>query len=109
MLVEVKGSIVSDLLAEPVLFEGSMIQPQCKLRGSEVLNPEWEKIYSSRGLTQTIERAMQRRTTGKNYFNNSSSRSHCFLTMRVSKVPVREAAYPGKNRKSTTTLPAVRT
>ena len=45
-----------------------------------------ELVYSSRGLTQTIERAMGRRQTGRNYFNNSSSRSHCFLTMRLSKV-----------------------
>ncbi|KAL1515736.1 hypothetical protein AB1Y20_002352 [Prymnesium parvum] len=97
-LVEVKGSVVSDLLAKPVLFEGNQIQPPLKLRGSEVINAEWDQIYSSRMLTQTIERAMLRRTTGKNYFNNSSSRSHCFLTMKVSKVPVRQAAFPGRRK-----------
>lgn len=82
MIVEVKGAMINDLLAEPL--DG--VQPQLKLRGNVIEGNVWEQIFSSRGLTQTIERAMLRRATGKNYFNSSSSRSHCFLTMRLSKV-----------------------
>ena len=45
----------------------------------------WEPIFASRGLTLTIEKAMSRRSTGKAFYNATSSRSHCFLTMRVTK------------------------
>ena len=83
MIIEVRGAMINDLLAEPDEFGK---QPKLSMRGTEVIGPAWEQVYSSRGLTKTIELAMNRRMTGKNYFNASSSRSHCFLTMRLSKV-----------------------
>ena len=59
-LVEVMGNIVNDLLAEPDK-EGK--QPQLKVRNSELVGAHTEKIFSSRGLTATIEKAMSRRST----------------------------------------------
>ena len=90
-IIEVRGATINDLLAEPLDTGG---QPQLKIINGEVVGAAWEPIYASRGLTQTIERAMLRRQTGKNYFNSSSSRSHCFLTMRLSKVPSATPTHP---------------
>ena len=97
-LTEVQGNKVIDLLAEP-LADGT--QPQLKVVGDKVMGAWVEKVHSSRGLTQMIERGMSRRTTAANLAgtlgtvqNATSSRSHAFLTMLVRRhyLQVRSAA-----------------
>ena len=86
-LVEVQGSLVCDLLADgdadgnqPELYTASK-----PLRGSTVMGAQSEAIYSSRALTQIIEKGMSRRKTDANFFHLQSSRSHAFLTMTVNR------------------------
>ena len=55
-----QGSKVLDLLAEP-LADG--MQPCLKCVGDQVRGAWVEKVHSSRGLTQMIERGMSRRKT----------------------------------------------
>ena len=45
-----------------------------------MLDATLEKVYSSRGLTQLIERGMSKRQTGVNVTHALSRRSHAFLT-----------------------------
>ena len=54
-LVEIQGSNIFDLLAEP---DRSGNQPLVKVLGSSLLGAKIERIYSSRALTHTIERGM---------------------------------------------------
>eukprot|EP00966_Prymnesium_polylepis_P218294 5052485-Prymnesium_polylepis.1 len=63
-LFEVQGNRVLDLLAE-ALPDGK--QPILRVVGDRVLDAWIEKVHSSRGLTQMIERGMSRRTTSQNF------------------------------------------
>lgn len=79
-LVEIQGSKVIDLLADPLPAGG---QPAIRVRGSELIGERKEKVHSSRGLTHLIERGMSRRVTTQNMTHAHSSRSHAFLTLMI--------------------------
>ena len=83
--MEVQGNKVIDLLSEP---SQTGKQPLLRVLGDQVMDAWVEKVHSSRGLTQMIERGMSRRTTQSNANtfttqNVHSSRSHAFLTLVI--------------------------
>jgi hypothetical protein len=77
-LVEIQGSAIYDLLADPDKYGN---QPMVKVLGSSLIGNKIERIYSSRALTHTIERGMATRATAPNVMHEYSSRSHCFLQL----------------------------
>lgn len=63
-----------------------------------VVGATTERVYSSAGLTNLIERATARRTTSSNDVHEHSSRSHAFLTLHLE----RRTAEGGIERRQTT-------
>ena len=67
------------------------VNRSCNRVAGSVLNAWTEKVHSSRGLTQMLERGMARRATASNVNdfaqqNVNSSRSHAFLTLTIKRL-----------------------